>query len=91
MRMARVNITVPDDLLERSKAAGLNVSRVSSDALSEELNRRERIGALDRYLRALDAELGPVSSEEQAGAREWADRALGEPPQRMPIRTSRTA
>ncbi|MGI8411125.1 MAG: type II toxin-antitoxin system CcdA family antitoxin [Solirubrobacteraceae bacterium] len=89
--MARVNITVSDDLLERSRAAGLNVSRVSSDALSEELDRRERIGALDRYLRALDVELGPVPTDEQAAAREWADRALGEPPQQMPVRANRTA
>jgi len=28
--MARVNMTVPDEVLERAKAAGLNVSRVSS-------------------------------------------------------------
>ncbi len=89
--MARVNITVPDDLLERSKAAGLNVSRVSSDALSEELDRRERIVALDRYLRALDVEMGPVPSEEQAAAREWADRALGDAGQRTPIPAHRTA
>ena len=82
VRMARVNITVPDDLLGRARAAGLNVSRVSASALSEELDRRAKIDALDNYLRELDAELGPVSHEERVAAREWADRALGDPARR---------
>jgi post-segregation antitoxin (ccd killing protein) len=41
MRMARVNITVPDDLLGRAKVAGLNVSRLASAALAAELERRQ--------------------------------------------------
>jgi post-segregation antitoxin (ccd killing protein) len=44
---ARANITLPDELLERARAAGLNVSRVSAAALSEALDRRTRIAALD--------------------------------------------
>jgi len=91
VRMARVNITLPDDLLERARAAGLNVSRVSASALSEELDRRAKIDALDIYLRELHAELGPVSSEEQTAAREWADRALGDPGGRRPGHASATA
>lgn len=79
MRMARVNITVPDDLLDRARAAGLNVSRTASDALSEQLDRRAKIAELDRYLAELDAELGPLSDTEREAARKWADRALGEP------------
>ncbi len=89
--MARVNITVPDKLLERSRASGLNVSRVASEALSEELDRRARISALERYLGELDVELGPIPSEEQAQAREWAKRMLGDVGQRTPILASRTA
>ncbi len=77
MRMARVNITVPDALLDRARAEGLNVSRVSASALSEELDRRAKIDALDNYLEELDAELGPLSSDEESAAEEWADRALG--------------
>ncbi len=73
MRMARVNITVPDDLIERSRAAGLNVSRVSAEALTDELDRRGKVAELDGYLRDLDAELGPVSEDELADARKWAD------------------
>lgn len=80
MRMARVNITVPDDLLDRARAAGLNVSRVTSSALSEELDCRAKVAALDGYLRELEVELGPVPDEERAAARAWADRTLGGSP-----------
>jgi hypothetical protein len=76
MRMARVNITIPDELLDRARAAGLNVSRVTASALLEELDRRERIAALDSYLQELDATLGPVPSSERDAAAEWADRML---------------
>ncbi|MBI1757757.1 MAG: type II toxin-antitoxin system CcdA family antitoxin [Actinobacteria bacterium] len=80
MRMARVNITVPDELLGRARAAGLNVSRLAAAALAEELDRRAKTAALDAYLAELDAELGPVSAQELAAAREWADRALPSTP-----------
>lgn len=78
MRMARVNITIPDDVLEGARSAGLNVSRVATAALSEELDRRVKIAELDSYLRELDATLGPVSAEDSAAARAWADRAFGD-------------
>ena len=77
MRRARVNITVPDELLGRAKGAGLNVSRVASEALAEELDRRARIAALELYLDDLERELGPVGSDEQTAAREWADQHFG--------------
>lgn len=48
------------------------------DLMSEELDRRAKVAALDDYLRELDGELGPISSEQRAAAREWADRALGD-------------
>lgn len=75
--MTRVNITVPDDLLDRARAEGLNVSRVAASALSEELDRRAKVVALDRYLQELDVELGPISTQEQQEAEQWADRTLG--------------
>lgn len=75
--MARVNITVPDDVLDRARAAGLNVSRVSTSALSEELDRRAKVAALDSYLRQLSIELGPISDEDQEKAQQWVDQALG--------------
>lgn len=79
MRMASVNITIPDDLLAEARAARLNVSRLAAAALGEELDRRAKIAELDRYLRELEAELGPVSADEQGAARDWADQRLGDP------------
>lgn len=79
MRMARVNITVPDDLLDRARAAGLNVSRTAAEALADELDRRAKIAELDRLLAEWDAELGPLSADERDAARTWADSALAEP------------
>jgi hypothetical protein len=76
MRMARVNITVPDELLGQARAAGLNVSRLAAAALAEEIDRRAKIAELDAYLADLDAELGPVPQQELRAAREWADAVL---------------
>jgi post-segregation antitoxin (ccd killing protein) len=76
MRMARVNITVPDDLLGRAKAAGLNVSRLAAAALAAELERRAKVAELDAYLADLDAELGSIPQQESVAAREWADQVL---------------
>lgn len=78
MRMARVNITVPDELLDRARAAGLNVSKTAAFALSEELDRRAKIEALDSYLEQLDDELGTLPTEEQEEARRWAGQVLGD-------------
>jgi hypothetical protein len=74
--MTRVNITVPDELLEQARAAGLNVSRLASAALAEELDRRAKLAELDAYLAELDAEFGPVPPDEAIAARSWADRVL---------------
>jgi post-segregation antitoxin (ccd killing protein) len=76
MRMARVNITLPDDLLSQARAAGLNVSRLAAAALAEELDRRAKIHELDAYLADLDDELGPVPQHELRAAGEWADAIL---------------
>ena len=80
MRMARVNITIPDELLEQARAEGLNVSRVAAGALAEELTRRSKLAQFDRYLAELEAELGPADPRALAEAREWADRVLGSGP-----------
>jgi hypothetical protein len=89
MRMARVNITVPDDLLTRARAAGVNVSGVATAALADELDRLAKIDELDAYLAHLKTELGPVSDDEAAAARAWADRVL--PPNAHPTRGVRRA
>ena len=76
MRMARVNITLPDALLNQARAAGLNVSRLAAAALAEELDRRAKVHELDAYLAELDNELGPVPQHELRAARDWADAIL---------------
>lgn len=74
--MARVNITVPDQLLGQVRSAGLNVSRIAAAALTEEIERLAKIAELDAYLTQLDTELGPVPPQELLAAREWADHVL---------------
>ena len=77
MRMARVNITIPDELLAQAREAGLNVSKLAAAALAEELDRRSKIRALEEYLAELDAELGPMTPEEEAAGKAWAERVFG--------------
>ena len=93
MRMARVNITIPDELLEHARAAGLNVSRLAAMALAEELDRRAKIAALDTYLAELEAELGPVPQAELDAAVAWADRLTHRPAAKRstPARQAKTA
>jgi post-segregation antitoxin (ccd killing protein) len=76
MRMARVNITMPDDLYVEAKRAGLNISQLSQLAVAAELTRLAKIAQLDAYLAELEAELGPTSDRERAEAEAWADRVL---------------
>ncbi|MDQ3431459.1 MAG: type II toxin-antitoxin system CcdA family antitoxin [Actinomycetota bacterium] len=89
--MARVNITIPNGLLDRARAQGLNVSRLTAAALAEELDRRDRVAALDTYLRELDVERGPIPTDEKEAARRWADQALGDPDRAVSDRTSQSA
>lgn len=77
MRMARVNITMPDDLHRHAKRAGLNISRLAQRAVADELSRLAKIAELDAYLAELEASLGPTSDAERADAQAWANRVLG--------------
>jgi hypothetical protein len=74
--MARVNITVPDEVMAAARAAGLNVSGVATAALESELERRAKIAALDAYLTELEVEQGPSTPEEVAAAEAWADQVV---------------
>lgn len=78
MRMARVNISMPEDLYHRARGAGLNISQLAQRAVGAELERLAKIAALDARLAELEAELGPVGDAEQVEARHWADRVLGQ-------------
>lgn len=80
VRMSRVNITVPDEIAARAREAGLNVSRVATTALVDELDRRAKVEALDAYLARLEAELGPIGPDEASAATAWADSILSTAP-----------
>ncbi|MDE3206296.1 MAG: type II toxin-antitoxin system CcdA family antitoxin [Acidobacteriota bacterium] len=77
MRMARVNITMPDELHAEARRAGMNISRVAQQAVAAELTRLAKVAELDAYLAELDAELGPISEGDRAEAKAWADKVLG--------------
>ena len=49
MRMARMNIYLPDELAERVRAADINVSAVAQEALSDVL----AVRAVDEWLEAV--------------------------------------
>jgi post-segregation antitoxin (ccd killing protein) len=86
--MSRVNITVPDDVAARAREAGLNVSRVATKALLDELDRGAKTEALDAYLEQLEAELGPIGPEEALAATTRADSILSVTPKRKGKRTA---
>jgi post-segregation antitoxin (ccd killing protein) len=50
MRMARVNVYLPDELAREARAAGLNISRLAQEALSENLAQSKT----DRWLDGLE-------------------------------------
>lgn len=91
MRMARVNITVPDDVVAQAKDARLNVSRLATAALVEELDRRSKIDALDAYLAGLDREFGPIPAGERSAAAAWVDDIVAPPTARRPASRKRSA
>jgi post-segregation antitoxin (ccd killing protein) len=77
--MARVNITMPDELYRRARQAELNVSHL---AVAGELQRQAKIAELDAYLAELENEFGATSDDERTEARAWADKALDSPKRR---------
>lgn len=50
VRMARVNISMPDELYSQARGAGLNVSHLAQEALAAELGRRAKIAELESHL-----------------------------------------
>lgn len=55
--MARLNVYVPDELAERAKVAGVNVSALAQAAIAEELQRRDT----NAWLETLPSPRGEVS------------------------------
>lgn len=73
--MARRNISLPDDLDQRARSAGINVSALVQRALAEDLDRRRRMAELDAWLDELDAAHGAPSAAAMAEALRWRDSA----------------
>jgi post-segregation antitoxin (ccd killing protein) len=79
MRMARVNVYLPDDLAQRARAAGLNISGLTQDALRDALTRNETDSWLDRLeaLPRTDIAHGRVIDAVDAAREEFGAGASG--------------
>jgi post-segregation antitoxin (ccd killing protein) len=86
--MARRNISLPDNLDEQARTAGLNVSALAQRAVADELDRRERMAALDAWLDELDAAHGPPTAKAKAKAQAWLDSATAVKPRGKAAKTS---
>jgi post-segregation antitoxin (ccd killing protein) len=74
MRMARVNVYLPDELADKARAAGLSLSAITQDAIRGALRRSETDGWLDH----LDsAPRSDVSHDEVIAAIDSARAELG--------------
>lgn len=74
--MARLNVYVPDELAERARAAGLNVSALTQAAIAAELGR----DALQEWLAALPAPTRSVSHSAAMAALDDARAEFGAGP-----------
>jgi post-segregation antitoxin (ccd killing protein) len=74
--MARVNVYLPDELAEQARAAGLNVSHLTQEALRKELAGRQTSAWLERvqHLRPTG-----VAHDEVIAALHAARDEMGEP------------
>ena len=76
MHMARVNVYITDELHQRAKRARLNVSALCQKAVLDELIRRERMRALERFNEELADVQGAATAREIAEADAWADEVV---------------
>src|SRR2546423_7235734 len=89
--MARRNISLPDDLDEQARSARLNVSALAQRAVADELDRRERMAALDAWLEELDAAHGAPSDQAKAKAQAWLDSATQVKPRRKVAKAAKAS
>ncbi|MEU6642889.1 type II toxin-antitoxin system CcdA family antitoxin [Saccharomonospora sp. NPDC046836] len=74
--MTRLNVYIPDELAQRAKSAGLNISALAQAAIADELQRR----ATDAWLASLPQPRGSVSHAAALAALDEArDELAGEP------------
>jgi post-segregation antitoxin (ccd killing protein) len=69
--MARVNVHVPDELMEAARRAGLNVSALTQEAIRSEV----AAGSTDAWLASLAPALSPSTRHESVLAALDAGRA----------------
>lgn len=87
--MARRNISLPNDLDEQARSARLNVSALAQRAVAYELDRRQRMAALDAWLDDLDSTHGAPSAKAEAKAKAWLDLATAvQTPRRKAAKTA---
>lgn len=91
MCMARRNISLPDDLDAKARRAKLNVSALAQRAVTDELDRRQRMAALDAWLDELDAAHGEPSAKTRASAEAWLASANPVEPKQTARPKARTA
>jgi post-segregation antitoxin (ccd killing protein) len=60
MHMARATIYLPDELAERARAAGLNISGLAQEAIEAELDRQ----GLRTWLSTESTGFGPISHDD---------------------------
>jgi len=68
MRMARIQLYLPDDLYELVKASGIAASELFQKAVRAELKRRQLLSETDGYLKKLVREVGAPTRSERARA-----------------------
>ena len=74
--MTRANVYLPDELHARARAAGLNVSELTQRAIERELQRSERLAAMDSFLDEQAGELGHATDAERREAEAWAQAVI---------------
>lgn len=68
VRMARVQVYLPDDLHEQLKRRGLPASELLQIALRAELERQDALDETERYLDELIAEVGEPGQRQRRQA-----------------------
>jgi hypothetical protein len=79
MRMARMQLYLPDDLYALVKARRLRASELFQDAVRAEVRRQDLQSEADRYVSELVAEIGPPTAEQYARAHDVARRVARRP------------
>lgn len=74
MRMARIQLYLPDDLYELVKASGIAASELFQKAVRAELKRRQLLSETDGYLKKLVREVGAPTRSDRARADALAKR-----------------